>query len=802
MTETEYQHPLMAAYWKQLDTRFPKVEEVFEDVMAEALSVLTREGLDAYLEAGRVIGKLGRGEEPMLAFLEEWPSAAKAVGESALPAVMALIQRMQKSPNGRAIAPFLQTLAPVARRLQTQEQLQLYLDITLDFMERTTGSIHGHHTTFPSPGLPEFLAQAPNLLSQLSLAGLKKWVEYGIRNYGTHPERQKDFFSLQSADSRAVLQRERHGTLLADVEHKLDLYLRGLWQDGDHLVPYSTAFDEIRKPIPYYDKLGIRLPDVYDDFTPPVGCIPCTKSGAHSAPYEGESQRIPGIDRYRAVLAHIVGHRRWSEAQIADNWSPFQRMAVEFFEDCRIETLLIREYPGLRRLFLALHPKPLEGACDPETTSCLRHRMAMLSRALLETAGAQSAPYDASESSRRVRFAHRPDHSSHGYADPALREFVERFHEVMAQGESSTSEIAALALSYVAKTRRQSDQLAKIHFADTVVDYRDDNRQLWKFIESGDEEEAFDEKRKIEPGEEIQGLPPRHYPEWDYSSQTYRPDWASVYAALHPSGNPADIDRLLAKHSALAKQLKKMLDLLKPQDKVRIRYQEEGSELDLDVAIRSLIDFKGGATPDPRINMSHKTSGRDIAVLLLLDLSESLNEKAAGSDQTILELSQEAVSLLAWAIEKLGDSFAIAGFHSNTRHDVRYLHIKGYGEHFNDDVKARLAAMEAGYSTRMGAAMRHAAHYLGARPADKKLMLILTDGMPSDVDVHDERLLIEDARQAVKELDQQGIFPYCINLDPKADEYVGDIFGRQYTVIDRIERLPERLPQLFMALTK
>ncbi len=753
MTGTEYQHPLMAAYRKQLDTRFPQVEAVFDDLMAEALAVLTREGIDAYLEAGRVIGKLGRGVEPMLAFLEEWPSTAKAVGEATLPEVMALIQRMQKSPNGRAITPFLQTLAPVARRLQSAGQLQYYLDITLDFMARTTGSIHGHHTTFPSPGLPEFFAQAPNLLSQLTLAGLKNWVEYGIRNYRTHPERQKDYFSLQSADARAVLQRERHGTLLVDVERKLDLYLRGLWQDHDHLVPYSTAFDEIRKPVPYYDKLGIRLPDVYDD--------------------AGE---ISGIDRYRAVLAHIVGHRRWSEAQVADNWSPFQRMAVEFFEDCRIETLLIREYPGLRQLFLALHPKPLETACDPETTSCLRHRMAMLSRALLD-----------------------PDH---GYADAALNDFVSRFHAVMAEGESSTKEIAALALSYVAKTRRQSDQFARVHFDDTVVDYRDDNRQLWKFIEAGDEEEAFDEKRKIEPGEAIRGLPPRHYPEWDYSSQTYRPDWASVYEALHASGNPAVIDTLLAKHAALAKRLKKMLDLLKPRDKVRIRYQEEGSELDLDVAIRSLIDFKGGATPDPRINMSHKTSGRDIAVMLLLDLSESLNEKAAGSGQTILELSQEAVSLLAWSIEKLGDPFAIAGFHSNTRHDVRYLHIKGYGEHFNDDVKARLAAMEAGYSTRMGAAMRHAAHTLGARSADKKLMLILTDGRPSDVDAHDERLLIEDARQAVKELDRENIFTYCISLDPRADEYVGDIFGRQFTVIDHIERLPERLPQLFMALTK
>jgi nitric oxide reductase NorD protein len=149
------------------------------------------------------------------------------------------------------------------------------------------------------------------------------------------------------------------------------------------------------------------------------------------------------------------------------------------------------------------------------------------------------------------------------------------------------------------------------------------------------------------------------------------------------------------------------------------------------VAIRSLIDFKGGANPDPRINMSHRTDGRNIAVMLLLDLSESLNEKASGSDQTILELSQEAVSLLAWAVEQLGDPFAIAGFHSNTRHDVRYLHIKGYGEHWGDDAKGRLAAMQAGYSTRMGAAMRHAAHYLEARQADKKLMLILTDGQPS-----------------------------------------------------------------------
>ncbi|MHB0926814.1 MAG: VWA domain-containing protein [Gallionellaceae bacterium] len=743
----------LEAYWTQLDCGFPRVEPVFADCMREALATLSRQGVDAYLEHARFLGKMGRGAEPILIFLEEWPAVAKTLGEEALPAIMDFIRKMWKSPNGNSITPFLQSLPVTARRLQSPQQLRGYLDIALDFMERTTGSIHGIHQTFPSPGLPSFFKQAPLLLGQLSLVGLKNWVEYGVRYYKDHPDRQIDYFSLQSADSRAVLQRERHGTLLVDNERKLDMYLRGLWHDEGQLIPYSSAFDILRQPVPYYDKLGIRLPDVYDD-----------------------AREVAGIDRYRAVLAHITGHRRWTTAIFADNFSPFQRMAAEFLEDSRVEYLAMREYPGLRRIFAALHPIPAEDACDPEQESGIRHRLAMLSRAILDPL--------------------------HPYKNPQIVEFAQRFHMLMQHGDSSTPEIADLAVAFIVQTRRQSDQLAKIHFKDTVVDYRDDNRQMWKFIEEGDEEEAFDAPRKIEPGEEIKGLPPRHYPEWDYLNQSYRPDWVSVYEALHPPGNAADIDRLLAKHGALAKRLKKMLDLLKPQDKVRIRYQEEGSELDLDVALRSLIDYKSGATPDPRINMSHKTSGRNIAVMLLLDLSESLNEKAAGCDQTILELSQEAVSLLAWAIEKLGDPFAIAGFHSNTRHDVRYLHIKGYSERWDDSVKGRLAAMEASYSTRMGAAMRHAAHYLEQQQADKKLMLILTDGEPSDIDSKDGRLLIEDARQAVKELDRQGIYAYCINLDRKADEYVADIFGKQYTIIDKVEQLPERLPQLFISLTK
>jgi nitric oxide reductase NorD protein len=159
------------------------------------------------------------------------------------------------------------------------------------------------------------------------------------------------------------------------------------------------------------------------------------------------------------------------------------------------------------------------------------------------------------------------------------------------------------------------------------------------------------------------------------------------------------------------------------------------------------------------------------------------------------------VSLLAWSIEQLGDPLAIAGFHSDTRHDVRYLHLKGFSEGWGDPVKRRLAAMQAGYSTRMGAAMRHAAHYLAAQPAEKKLMLILTDGQPSDVDVQDERLLIEDARKSVGNSTSREYSPTASASTARPTttcmtSSAGD------TVIDNIERLPERLPELFMALTR
>jgi hypothetical protein len=730
------------------------VQAVFDDCMADARKHLSEEGIDAYILGANAIYKMGRGEETVLEFLEAMPQVAALLGESVIEEVVAFTRTLAKSPNSKAIPSFLQSLASAARVLESRELFTEYLNLVVQTALRTSPKVHGIDAMYTSECLPDFLNSVPHLFSQLPLGGIKNWVDYGVLAYPNDPEHQREYFQIKTADSRAVIQRERHGTLFSDAERKLDLYLHGLWLHDVQFVPYSLDFDEIHKPVPYLNEQGLHLPDVYDDL--PNG--------------------VRGIDRYRAVLAHLSAHRRWTTPLIADNLSPFQRMAVEVFEDARVEFLTLQEFPGLRSLWCKLHPIPNENLIQDANVSYIRHRLAILSRALLD--------------------------NQHTYENPLIIKYVNKFNELMKKGNSRTFDIQLLGVQFIAESKVPSDSSGKVYFNNTEVSYRDDNRMLWLFIEEGDEETYEEKPRPPVESEEEFKVPPRLYPEWDYSAEHYRPDWVSVYEHLQPQGNATEIDRLLEKHSALAKKLKRIIDLLKPQNKVRIRYQEEGAELDLDVAVRSLIDFKSGAQPDVRINMSHRHDGRSVAISLLLDLSASLGDIPEGCTQTKLELSQEAVSLLAWAVDQMGDPLAIGGFHSDTRHNVRFWHFKGYKEPWNEDVKGRLAGMEANYSTRMGAAIRHAGHYLAHQEADKKLLLILTDGEPADIDTSDARLLIEDARMAVRELDQQAIYTYCINLDPKADEYVTDIFGKHYAVIDNIARLPERLPQLFMSLVK
>ena len=735
-----------AQIWRdRLNCTVSKVDDLFEAALARAQDVMDDEALYAWLAGADEVWALGRGLELPLLYLDEMPEVVKHADAAILPEVAALASHLSKEAVRGSIAPFLGTLSAVARRLDNPDLLRIWLRLIRKMVAEA------------KEGTAPLLGRAPYLFAQLSFPGVEAWVEYGMRVYRDHQHRMPEYFSLQSADSKAMLVKQRAGTLFMDAERQLNMFQRAFFETAVDFHPYSEAFETARKPKPHFDQLGLHFPDVYEDI--------------------GD---ISGMDRYRATIAHMLAHKRWSNPFLADNFSVFQHIAIETFEDARVEHLAMQHYPGLRKLWVSLHPVPKPGAC-PDGWACIRHKLAMLSYAILNPA--------------------------HRYTDPAVLDYAAKFSARFAENPHDEKLAIDLGVGWLAEHYEASFRQANVWFEDTEVSYRDDNRYLWMFLEEAEEQDDFHSdhgaQKRLEEEDENGLLPPRFYPEWDYQLQSYRPDWVTVYEQLQPQGQASEIDTLLEKHKRLAKQLKAIVDLLKPQQRKRVRYQEEGDDLDLDVALRAAIDYRIGSTPDTRIQQSHVKDGRDIAVLLLLDLSESINDVPAGAQSSILQLSQEAAALLATSVEALGDPLAIAGFSSNTRNEVNYSHFKGFSEPWGDAPKARLAAMEGGFSTRMGAALRHAGSYMENRAEEKRLILVLTDGEPHDIDVTDPKYLQDDTHLAVGELASKGVSTYCISLDPNADNYVAEIFGRNnFAVIDKVESLPEKLPKLFMSLTK
>jgi nitric oxide reductase activation protein len=367
--------------------------------------------------------------------------------------------------------------------------------------------------------------------------------------------------------------------------------------------------------------------------------------------------------------------------------------------------------------------------------------------------------------------------------------------------------------------------------------YRDDNSHLWQPEEPAqgltleieamlvkperteadggdphDEPDGGESERRLKPvpGELVQDKPQAateflrsaKYPEWDYLIGAARAQWCTVQEVQPAPGDPSAIDAILSRNEDLLGHLDRLVRAKQLRKPVRLRKQMDGDRFDLDAAVTATLDIRSRRTPDARFHERIDHRERDLSVLVLLDLSHSANDSVRGGNASVLQLTREATVLLAHTMEKIGDQFAIHGFCSNGRNEVRYRRFKDFGRPFDEEVKGRLAGMGAELSTRMGGAIRHATGWLKARRSERKLILLITDGEPHDIDVHDPRYLMFDAKKAVDEAARAGILTYCMSVDPDADRYVARIFGvRNYMVVDHIRCLPEKLPMLYLRLT-
>lgn len=279
------------------------------------------------------------------------------------------------------------------------------------------------------------------------------------------------------------------------------------------------------------------------------------------------------------------------------------------------------------------------------------------------------------------------------------------------------------------------------------------------------------------------------YPEWDYRRQHYREQNALVQVRTAPPGNPAWVAETLESHQGLLEGIRRRFELLRTH-RAWLRGQVDGDELDLDAYVDAVANLRAGSGLTDRLYRTQRCAERNLAILLLIDVSGS-TDSWISQGRRVIDVEREALLLVSIALQSLGAPYAIQAFSGQGREAVVVRDIKTFEEAYGQEVALRIASLEPEHYTRCGAAIRHASANLMCQPAARRLLLVLSDGKPSDNDDYEGRYGVEDTRQAVLEAVLQGISPFCLTIDRQASAYLPRIFGAtRYALLPRPELLP------------
>ena len=306
------------------------------------------------------------------------------------------------------------------------------------------------------------------------------------------------------------------------------------------------------------------------------------------------------------------------------------------------------------------------------------------------------------------------------------------------------------------------------------------------------------------PRVEIQDFsgPIAWYQEWDDNLQDYLQAHVRVLDKTMTCLSGDGYDLTLQCYRGLVKKIRYAFELLKPEGLIRLRQWIEGDEFDYRAMLDFVLDKKAGKIPSERLYIKHIKQLRDVSVLLLVDLSRSTANPILGSQATVMDVEKEAIVLFCEALEVVGDAFSIAGFSGTGRLGVDYLRVKDFDEKLDDTIKQRINALSPRRSTRMGAAIRHATHQLEEAVSKVRLLIILSDGFPNDVD-YKQNYAVEDTRKAISEARSKSIYTHGITINIAADSKLDDLYGNvHHNVISDVRELPDKLLRIYSSLTR
>ncbi|MFZ2890385.1 nitric oxide reductase activation protein NorD, partial [Sulfuricurvum sp.] len=285
--------------------------------------------------------------------------------------------------------------------------------------------------------------------------------------------------------------------------------------------------------------------------------------------------------------------------------------------------------------------------------------------------------------------------------------------------------------------------------------------------------------------------------EWDYKKEFYLKNYVCIKPIISLHTEPIELPKRLQK---MMRTIQSELDLME-LDRIKRDNLPYGDEIN----IESWIDYKGHqnrSNHPQRFFQTFERKIRDMSTLILADVSLS-TEAGITQEIRVIDMIQDALMVFSESLYRLQDRFAIYTFSSIKNKKVNFHIIKNFKEKYSDDIRGRIHAIKPGYYTRMGAGIRESAKILEKQQSANKLLLILSDGKPNDVDRYDGRYGIEDTKKAIEEAKKKGITPFCITIDIDAKEYLPYLFGRNsYAVIRDAKKLPKVLPKIYMNLTK
>jgi nitric oxide reductase NorD protein len=288
------------------------------------------------------------------------------------------------------------------------------------------------------------------------------------------------------------------------------------------------------------------------------------------------------------------------------------------------------------------------------------------------------------------------------------------------------------------------------------------------------------------------------YPEWDVRSGQYLPDHVSV---LTSQAEIRDDVEDFGKDPATARRIravKRQFEALRP-GRIMTRGHLDGDALDIEAAVRAQVDRAASGEGNERVWLQSRPEARDLAVSILLDVSRSTESAVSG--RAVIDIEREALAALAWGLNACGDDFAIHAFSSLKRSRVYVQKCKGFDEPMGGLVEQRIASLRPGFYTRLGAAIRHTSADLALQTRKPRLLLVITDGKPNELDHYEGRHGIEDTAMAVREARRQGQSVFGVTIDRQAKSWFARMFGQGgFAVIPEPSRLTMALPQIYRQL--